>query len=344
MTARPDPIRVVHAAYQWEPDERAWLQGLLDTCHGYDVGAGVVGYLVRSGAKTEVTSVLGTTSDADTRAIHDVVSSFTPTLARQVLAPTEFVGNAAFRLGRIARALTGDLATTARTSIDRMPTMWALISGDVTSRALLLCFPRHTASAPGDAFPHADSRTLGLAGAHISAALRLRDLALPSPDDDDTEAVLTPTGKVLHATGAAATERGRESLTRSVLASARARRTSRTAAPAEALREWTSLVQGHWTILETVERDGKRLVLARRNRLRSPDLLALTADERDVAWLAALGHSYKYIGYELGLPIGTVSGRLRRAMRKLRVKSRVELLQRLGPGATGATGTTEPPH
>ncbi len=333
MGMRPDPIRVVDAAYRWEPDESAWIQGLVETCHGYDVGAGVVGYIVRSDTTTQVTSGIGTTSDADARAMKDVLSGFTPALARQVLAPTEFVGNAAYRLARIARHTTGDLAAAARTSIDRMPTVWALISGDVTRGALVMCFPRHTPTAPREAFPHADSNVLGLVGAHIGAALRLRELALPSADDAATEAVLSPTGKLLHATGAAATSRGRESLTRSVLASQRARRTSRTASPAEALREWTSLVQGNWTILETVERDGKRLVLARRNRMRSMDLLALNADERDVVWLAAHGHSYKYIAYELGLPMGTVSGRLRRAMKKLRVKSRVELLQRLGVGA-----------
>jgi RNA polymerase sigma-70 factor (ECF subfamily) len=332
VTARPDPIRVVDAAYRWEPDERAWLEGLLETCGGFDLGAGVVGYLVRSDTTTQITSVLGSTSDADTRAVHDVVTGLSPALARQVLAPTEFVGNAAYRLSRIARS-SSELGNATRAKIGRMPTMWALISGDVASRALLLCFPRHTPSAPEEAFPHVDSRALGLVGAHIGAALRLRELARPSAEDVDTEAVLSPTGKVLHATGTAATARGRESLTHSVLASQRARRATRTASPVEALREWTSLVQGHWTILETIERDGKRLVLARRNRMRSLDLIALSADERDVVWLAAHGHSYKYIAYELGVPIGTVYGRLRRAMRKLRVRSRVELLQRLGLGA-----------
>ncbi|MBX3131327.1 MAG: hypothetical protein KF718_31695 [Polyangiaceae bacterium] len=333
MGGRPDPIRIVDAAYRWEPDERAWLEGLIDTCSGYDIGAGVVGYLVRSDTETHVTTMLGTASDADKRAFHDVLSGFSPALARQALAPTEFVGNAAYRLSRIARHSTGDLARAARGSIDRMPTLWALISGDVSSRALVLCFPRHTPSAPKEAFPHVESRALGLVGAHLGAALRLRALAVPSAEDPDTEAVLSPSGKVLHATGAAATARGRESLTHSVLASQRARRASRTASPTEALREWTALVQGHWTILETIERDGKRLVLARRNRMKSLDLLALSADERDVLWLAAHGHSYKFIAYELGLPIGTVTGRLRRAMRKLRIGSRVELLQRLGLGA-----------
>lgn len=90
MGGRPDPIRIVDAAYRWEPDERAWLEGLVETCRGYDIGAGIVGYLVRSDTETQVTTMLGTASDADTRAFHDVLSGFSPALARQALAPTEF--------------------------------------------------------------------------------------------------------------------------------------------------------------------------------------------------------------------------------------------------------------
>jgi DNA-binding NarL/FixJ family response regulator len=101
-------------------------------------------------------------------------------------------------------------------------------------------------------------------------------------------------------------------------------------APDEALRSWTALVQGRWTIIDAVESDGRRILLARRNPPERQGLLDLTPSERDVVWLAALGHSFKYIAYELGHPPSTVAGRLRRAMQKLRVRSRRELLQRVG--------------
>mgnify|MGYP003374847675 CR=1 FL=1 len=137
-------------------------------------------------------------------------------------------------------------------------------------------------------------------------------------DDAETEAVLSPGGRVLHAEGAARTDRARASLAAAVLAATRARGDARRADPDTAVAEWTALVQGRWTILETVERDGKRLVLARRNPLGTDDLLALPPDERDVAWLAAYGHSYKFIAYELGVPLGTVKGRVRLALVALR--------------------------
>lgn len=94
-------------------------------------------------------------------------------------------------------------------------------------------------------------------------------------------------------------------------------------------------MQGRWTIIGTVERDGRRTLLARGNPRSVARILDLTPDERDVAWLAAMGHSFKYIAYELSHPIPTIAGRLRRAMQKLRVRSRAELLGRLAPATGG---------
>jgi DNA-binding NarL/FixJ family response regulator len=120
----------------------------------------------------------------------------------------------------------------------------------------------------------------------------------------------------------------------------------RRSSPEEALELWTALVRGRWTILETSERDNRRILVARRNPLGGAGLLELTGDERDVAWLTAQGHSYKYVAYELGVPLSTVAGRLRRAMRKLRVRSRTELLRKLGAAGDnndyGEAGTADP--
>jgi DNA-binding CsgD family transcriptional regulator len=328
-----DPIAIVEAAYTWEPDETRWLDAIARTAAGYDVGGGVVAWTVTFDASSPVrlraTAQTPNVQPRTVEAIARVVTRFPSELARQTFAPTEFAGNAAHRLLRLARETSGATARLARASSAQLPT-WAVIGGNPTA-ALVLHFPGATGTTSPDArFPHARARALGLVGAHLGAALRLRTLAQPAADDAVTEAVLTPRGKVLHATGDAATPRGRASLAQTVLGAARVRGLARRAAPDEALREWTALVHGRWTIVETVERDGKRLVLARRNRLNTTGLLDLTDDERDVVWLAAHGHSYKYIAYELGQPLSTVSGRLGRAMRKLRVTSRAQLLARLG--------------
>jgi DNA-binding CsgD family transcriptional regulator len=326
--AAADPIRVVEAAYSGEHDEGAWLDGMLASLHGYDVGGGVVGLAMCAGERTELTTVRGTRG-ASEELVHDfqcAVTKFPAAFATKIFAPTEFVGNTHHRLARLARESRGPVGAAARTAQDQVPAGWGVIAGNPATRAVMLYFPSpHGAPpSPDDPFPHAGARALGMVGAHLGAALRLRTLVQPTTDD----AVLTPAGKLLHAEGTTTAQR--TSLVEAVLASERARKRSRRASSDEALSEWTALVQGRWTILETVERDGKRLILARRNRFASQDILGLTSDERDVVWLAAYGHSYKYIAYELGCPIATVAGRLRRAMRKLGVATRTELLRKLG--------------
>lgn len=95
---------------------------------------------------------------------------------------------------------------------------------------------------------------------------------------------------------------------------------------------WSVLVSGRWSIVDFVDRDGKRMMLARKNPVGGPNVAALTDDERDVLWLATQGHSRKYIGYELGLSVAQVGRRLTAAMRKLRIDSRRELVRRFAGG------------
>lgn len=51
-----------------------------------------------------------------------------------------------------------------------------------------------------------------------------------------------------------------------------------------------------------------------------------------MASLAAVGHGLKVIAYDLGLDVSTVSLHLKSAMRKLGVRSRVDLVRVFGPG------------
>lgn len=71
------------------------------------------------------------------------------------------------------------------------------------------------------------------------------------------------------------------------------RRTS----PEEALDLWQALFEGRWSIVEQVESDGKRVILARRNEPGVSDPRSLTPGERDVLAYAALGHSNKYVAF-----------------------------------------------
>lgn len=343
----PDPLRIVEAAYRWEATDRAWLEGVISAATPFAV-SGVVACLVQCTPKPHVTASAGsgvTTEQID--AVIRLCNGVDPSIAPSFFAPTEFVGNAAHRLARLAKA-------TGRPSLELtggvpMPPVWALVGGAYHESALVLVFPSLCGEglAPEVPFPGENSQVLGMVGAHLSSALRLRGLTPPCPDDPLTEAVLSPDGKILDAKGDATSREMRSSLTEAVLRSERARGLIRKIDTAEATELWSALVEGTWSVLEANERDGKRFLLARRNTLRPPtlpakpdsappaaklarDLIDLTKEESDVVWLAVQGHSHKYIAYELGLSTPTVSRRLRAAMDKLRVGSRRELLRKLG--------------
>lgn len=165
--------------------------------------------------------------------------------------------------------------------------------------------------------PPRQRTALTCAAVHIEAARRLRDALAPTVD-----AVVSPRGSLLHA------ERGAESKRTSIVAAARARAAarSRRLPEADAVEIWQALVEGEWSLVDHVDTDGKRLVLARRNPSFVRDPKALSAQERVVVRLAGAGRANKLIAYELGLAISTVATHLASAMRKLRVRSRRELV------------------
>jgi DNA-binding CsgD family transcriptional regulator len=126
---------------------------------------------------------------------------------------------------------------------------------------------------------------------------------------------------------AAASRGARAALGSGVRAVDRARSGLRRADPDEALAIWRGLVAGRWSLLDHVERDGKRFLLARRNDLAVAPVDPLTLAERQVAAYAALGHANKLIAYELGLEESAVAMRLHRVERKLGVRTRAELIR-----------------
>jgi DNA-binding NarL/FixJ family response regulator len=328
--AEPDALRVVEAGYRWVEDDREWLKGIAEAANAFSIGAGVAAYTLDLTDGPEIPSFVGlkTTKDFESR-VRAFTDSFDLETARQMYAPTEFVGNALYRLRRIAR--------TRKKSVDKLTrgttiSAFALIGGDPRSKSVALVFPTHDSVDPDQPFPRA--RMLGLAAAHLGAATRLRRLAMPATiDGEGTESILSPKGEVLHAVGDARDKGNRESLVEAVVRRERARGRLRRSDPEEAAQLWSVLVSGRWSIIDFVDRDGKRLLLARKNPVQGPDVLALGDEERDVVWLATLGHSRKYIAYELGLATATVTKRLGSALRKLRIANRRELLRKLGHAA-----------
>jgi hypothetical protein len=159
---------------------------------------------------------------------------------------------------------------------------------------------------------------------HIAAGYRLvvRETSVGAPLEPS--AVLEPSGRVHHLGPDAAAER--ETLSRAVRAVDRARGKLRRTDPQEAVALWKGLVAGQWTLVDQIDHDGRRFVVARRNAPEGRAWQTLNASELAVLSYAAHGQSHKLIAYELGLTVTGVARRFVSAARKVGAASRIELV------------------
>jgi DNA-binding NarL/FixJ family response regulator len=95
--------------------------------------------------------------------------------------------------------------------------------------------------------------------------------------------------------------------------------------PDSAVDLWNALVSARWTIVDQVDTDGRRFLLARKNDAVHPVAALATTRERQVALLGARGLSNKNMAYELGIAQSTVSSTLRNVLARLGLRSRYEL-------------------
>ncbi len=94
------------------------------------------------------------------------------------------------------------------------------------------------------------------------------------------------------------------------------------------MNAWRVLVRGRYSLVDVLEADGRRFLVARRNEPCAPDAPQLSRRERQVLAFAAMGHSSRHIAYELGLAVPTVCMHMSRAMHKLGAQTRAEAVQR----------------
>jgi DNA-binding NarL/FixJ family response regulator len=104
--------------------------------------------------------------------------------------------------------------------------------------------------------------------------------------------------------------------------------------PEEVLAVWRAL-HSRWRVIEAYNEGGRRFVIARVEGPSVADVLderldpSLSLRERQVACLAALGHTNKHIGHALAIATSTVATHLRHALLKLGARSRADLARRL---------------
>lgn len=173
----------------------------------------------------------------------------------------------------------------------------------------------------------AEKQTWGRLAAHLSSAVRLRYRVREAEAREPLAAVFDPSGKLHDAIGEAQEAEARALLRDAVFKMEKARGRQRVDSPEQALGEWKALVAGKWSLVDRLEHDGRRYIIARENEPRAPGPTALSQREKQILGYAQLGHHNKLIAYELGIAQSTVRVLMHRAMGKLGVRSRDELLR-----------------
>ncbi|MGB5812087.1 MAG: LuxR C-terminal-related transcriptional regulator [Polyangiales bacterium] len=177
-----------------------------------------------------------------------------------------------------------------------------------------------------------------MVGAHLATGYRLRrrlqhaqNIAVESQLPLDADALLDPKQfAIKEATREAEGADARQALREAAVLADRARGAMRKTRPEEALRIWTSLTGGRWSLVDWFDSDDRRFVLALRNPPDLKDPRGLTDRESQVATFAGLGDSGTLIAYRLGISKARVSVLLKRAMRKLGVSTHTELTEKIG--------------
>lgn len=313
--SQPTSLDIVEAAYALDDGVEAWLRRLSGLACAFDLGRGVVGYVQTAGGLT-TPNFVAIGNDDYPRML----------AALQQLAPPSWhdhFARAMVASGSFRAFLAALGEPTAPLDAVMQPfgvhDVMGVRAQDGHGWALgLVTF----SDRPIDTSRGALDRWNRVA-THLGTALRLRQRI--DHDRLEPEAVLSPSGALLDARGPDAV-RGRGQLEDGARRVDRARGALRRRSPDEALSLWEGLMAGRWSLVDRIDNDGRRFVLAYANTLRSDADQGLTEREAAISRWAVGGAANKEIGYALGVSASTVGWHLSNAMAKLRVNSRVELI------------------
>ena len=321
-------VDVVEAAYRIEGDDERWLTGICDAAlPRFDRGLGIYAFRFDAG-HVEDFEIRGFASTdgavVDPKLVERWHAMLSPNEVRRIYRSPRALAPISWRMGVKDHPLMSRLCTAI--GVGDQLTLRAI---DPTLEGLTLCSP-----TPESVFPsRREAHTWTLVATHIVAGYRIRR-GLQTSAIEGAEAVLDPDGETRHAEGPAKSGDARERLRAAARAVDRARSRKGRADDEEALRLWRGLVAGRWSLVDHFESDGRRYLVARENAPETPDPRALTTRERQVAGFAALGMMNKEIAYGLGLSESSVSTALTSVRRKLRARTRSDLIRVLQPDVT----------
>jgi DNA-binding CsgD family transcriptional regulator len=343
MGARRDLIAVVEACYDLAAAEPDWLRRVADTFHAvlrpthgllaYHIDVDERGYRIQSPVQS---------GETPTKMV-ERIQVMSGLLDKKRRGEARLFGRAKATLYErvIAAGLREPADVLVKSECRRMGPDWMYTLGAPVADVFFLM--NHHIDGNGAtglfgglaeqrSFRPAERAMFQMLSAHIKAGLRLRrrlpeaSRAAAAPDGG---AVLTPSGRLLHADGDARDADEARALCESVQRVDHAR-TQKSGRDEEALAVCHGLIRGRWSLVESFDTDGKRFMIAHKNPEDVRDPRGLTSMESRVVGLAVRGYSDKLIAYHLGSTPGTVSSHLAHALRKLGLRGRVDLVRELG--------------
>lgn len=308
-----DPIAIVEAAYTQTTSDSAWLHNVLRSFSPLGRDIGVMAYLCDG--KGLSTPRVATKPALDGPAFDHFVADTTLEGYRKLHT---------FNVATLRSLLSDDDPRWQRSRAAGVSDALRVVATDRTQTGCVVTsLHKEHVHLPGRLH-----HMLRMCASHLAAGARLRRC---DTNDARDEAVLDPNGRVLHAESPAHSRGARALLTHAVRGIELARSALRHIAPEESLELWQALVAGRWSLVDTIDSDGRRYLLARKNAPDVVDPRALSSREQEVVRRVVRGHSNKHIAFDLGITASTVAAHLRRAQSKLNARSRAQLIQMLHP-------------
>ncbi len=308
-------IDIVERAYALAPAPAAWLTSLLDAMSpSLDQGEGVS--IVVASLHGSRPKVLQHTSRTNSRLMARLIDfNANAPLGTNALFTdrlVSFTSSRAFFDGEAARYVSGFLE---QFGVSEFLGLYAL---DGEGQAFFVAAPsRRRLEIHGHV-----RRAWERVGLHLGAALRLRRRVVEGARPIGH---FLPSGRAVHLEDEATHPDTRATLMDAVRAIERARGRLRQS-PSEALEVWRGLVDGRFSLVETLESDGRRMLVVHRNAPGLEDPRALTARERTL--LSYLSHAATnvQVAYAMGLDPSSVASATRRLLRKLQLPNRAALV------------------
>lgn len=315
---RRDYVSILEACYESNELDEAWLSELLLTAgRVLDVGGGLGLSLVRegpSGRAVVLSQGVGRVSDM-LRLSWPVIEQADEESYRRFFYPRQPVV--------LASSLVSSFSAPLR------PVFAAMMQHAGASDMLgMLGYPARgwafamfvaVGAAPVDGALRETLRRLRI---HVEASLRLRMFS-----SSDSVAVIRPDGRLECVAPQALEGAAQAALGAQAVAIEQVRSTKGRADAHRAVAVWHALVEGRWSLVERVERDGKRYYHAFENAPHVQEHRALSETEALVLRLSLDGLVGKEIAYATGLSQSRISTALAGAAERLGFASREELLR-----------------